>query len=371
MREHKSPSVSIRVVVVSLVGLLLATPPGVALSTTSSSADPGVFAGPNGGPRSSAGGKQVRLSETYGRPPLYFEVNLGQTDPQVKFISRDADHALFLTSTEAVLVFTQSERAAKRERHKPRGKFEIPERMSRTAVRMAFLGANPQPRVSALEQLPGKVSYFVGNDPAKWRTGIAISAKVRYEDIYPGIDLIFYRNKRQLEYDFVVRSGADPAAINLVFRGAEKVEVDGQGDLVLTTSAGAFRQRKPAIYQEVKGIRREIFGGYVLKGAYRVGFRVAAYDAGQPLIIDPTLFYSTYLGGSGDDEGRGIAVDADGNAYVTGFTKSPDFPTTAGALQPTFGGGSVDAFVTKLDPTGSSLVYSTYLGGTDQDEGLA
>src|SRR5882762_9701574 len=131
MREHESPSVSIRVVVVSLVGLLLATSPGVALSTTSSSADPGVFAGPIGGLRISAGGKQVRLGETYGRLPQYFEVNLGQADPQVKFISRDADHTLFLTSTEAVLVFTQSERAAKRER-KPRGKFEIQERGNRT-----------------------------------------------------------------------------------------------------------------------------------------------------------------------------------------------------------------------------------------------
>jgi hypothetical protein len=166
----------------------------------------------------------------------------------------------------------------------------------------------------------------------------------------------------------VVRPGADPSAIALRFAGADKVEVDVQGDLVLHTAAGSIRQQKPFIYQEVGGVRKEIPGGYVLKGEQHVGFKVAAHDARRPLVIDPVLSYSTYLGGGADDRGRAIAVDADGNAYLTGRTFSPDFPTTAGGFQTTLPGG-FSAFVTKLNPTGSALVYSTYLGGNNSEVG--
>jgi hypothetical protein len=241
-----------------------------------------------------------------------------------------------------------------------------------TAIRMIFAGANTTPRVTGLQELPGKANYFIGNDPTTWRTNVPTYAKVRYDDIYPGIDLIYYGNQRQLEYDFVVRPGADPTRIVLGFQGAARLEVDAQGDLVLHTAAGPIRQRKPVIYQEVDGVRTEIQGGYVLTDRHQVSFRVAAYVASQPLIIDPVLFYSTYLGSGGLDGGSGIAVDTAGNAYVTGETFSMNFltpfPTTPGSFQTTSGVGS-DAFVTKLNPTGSALVYSTYLAGSGFDTG--
>src|SRR5206468_683713 len=232
------------------------------------------------------------------------------------------------------------------------------------------VGANSEPRVSGLEELPGKANYFIGNDPAKWRPNVPTYAKVRYEGIYPGIDLIYHSNRRQLEYDFVLRSGVNPNTIVLGFEGADRLEVNAQGDLVLHTAAGAVSQRKPVIYQEHDGIRKEIPGGYVLTDKQQVGVRVAAYNTSQPLVIDPILFYSTFLGGRGDDTGLRVAVDVAGNAYVTGFTTSIDFPTTLRAFQTTFAGVE-DAFVTKLDPTGSALVYSTSLGGGAFDEGTA
>src|SRR2546425_5612407 len=234
---------------------------------------------------------------------------------------------------------------------------------------MTFAGANPMPRLAGLRELPGKANYFIGNDPTKWRTNVSTYAKVRYDDLYPGIDLVYYGNQRQLEYDFVVRPGANPSRIVLGVRGADRLEVDAQGDLVLHTAVGPIRERKPVIYQEIDGDRKEIPGAYVLTGRHQVGFRVAAYDASQPLVIDPVLVYSTYLGGSGLDQGFGIAVDASGNAYVTGLTASTDFPTTTGAFRTT-SGGSQDVFVTKLNPAGSALVYSTYIGGSGDDGGF-
>src|SRR5204862_312871 len=249
----------------------------------------------------------------------------------------------------------------------PKGKPEKPKNVTRTVLRMTFLGANPNTRVAGQEELPGKANYFIGSDPVKWRTNVPMYGKTRYQEIYPGIDLVLYGNQRQLEYDFVVHAGADPKAIALDVQGADKLEVDAQGDLVLHTGAGVVRQLKPVIYQEVDGARREIAGGYVLKSARRVGFHVAAYDGAKPLVIDPVLVYSSYLGGSGGNEGpTGIAVDTAGNAYVTGATGSTNFPTTPGAFQTTVtASGSV--YVTKLDPSGAP-VYSTFLGGSGGDD---
>src|SRR5437588_2630085 len=306
------------------------------------------------------------IAEAYGRLPLSFEANRGQADPQVRFLARGPQQTLFLTSTEAVLVVTKpappgSEPPAPRNA-KPRGS------ATGTVLRMSFAGANQAARVTGLEELPGKAHYFIGNNPAQWRPNVPTYAKVRYDDLYPGIDLIYDGTQRHLEYDFVVRPGADPHRIALRLQGADRLEVDSQGDLVLHTAAGVIRQRKPAIYQEIGAVRKEIPGGYVLSGAQQIGFQVAAYDATRPLIIDPVLVYSTYLEGSANDYGYGIAVDGSGNAYVTGYTISTNFPTTAGAFQTTPSGNN-DAFVAKINPSGSALVYSTYLGGNANDNG--
>jgi hypothetical protein len=317
-------------------------------------------------PAKSDAASRVQVSETYGKLPVHFEANQGQTDEQVKFLARGKSHTLFLTPSEAVVVLTKREQTAKGRLRGAQLRPEEAGQVTSTVLRMTFVGANLEPRLVGRDELPGKANYFIGNDRAKWRTNVPTYAKVHYQDLYPGIDLIYYGNGRQLEYDFVVGPGADPNRILLCFQGADRIEVDSQGDLVLHTAAGTIRQRKPVIYQEVDGVRREISGGYVLKGACRVGFRLAAYDASRRVVIDPALFYSTYLGGSREEEGHGVAVDITGNAYVTGFTMSTDFPTTAGVVQPAFGGGpefARDAFVTKLNPTGSGLVYSTYLGG--------
>ena len=309
-----------------------------------------------------------QVVENYGKLPLSFEANQGQTDSRVDFLTRGSGYSLFLTSTEAVLALRKPVASSGPRTRRTDSEAEEAPAVPPAVVRMKLVGANPAPRVSGLEELPGKSNYFIGNDPDKWRTNVPRYAKVQYNDVYPGVDLVYYGNQRQLEYDLVVGPGADPGAITLSFEGVERLWIDAQGDLVLETAGGEIRQHKPLVYQEVDGVRREITGSYVLSGRHQVGFDVAAYDAGQPLIIDPVLVYSTYLGGTGDERGFDIAVDASGNAYVTGQTDSTGFPT-ASPVQASLGGGN-DAFVTKFNTAGNGVVYSTFLGGSGFDRGL-
>ena len=311
----------------------------------------------------------AHVRERYGNLPLSFEANHGQSDSKVKFLSRGSGYSLFLTSNEAVLVLSQSEADENRKASCVAPASVRTKHRKSAVVRMTLVQANPQSQAAGHDALPGKSNYFIGNDPAKWRTNIPTYAKVRYEGVYPGVDLVYYGNQGQLEYDFVVAPGADPRLVTLAFEGAREVHIDARGELVLGVEGGEVRQHKPVVYQEVAGVKQEVAGRYVMKGTRQVGFRVAAYDASRPLIIDPVLVYSTYLGGSDVDGGFGIAVDDAGSAYVTGLTSSTDFPTTAGAAQTTYAGG--DAFVTKLDATGSGLVYSTYLGGSDVENGFS
>jgi hypothetical protein len=309
---------------------------------------------------------KARLNEAYGQLPLSFEANVGQTDPHVDFISRGNGYTLFLTPREAVL----SLRAASPS--PTTGDRQNDHASTAALLRMKFVGSETNPRAEGQEELPGKVNYLIGKDRRQWRTGISTYAKVAYKNLYPGVDLVYYGNQRQLEYDFVVHPGTDPNIIALSFEGADELKVDAQGELVLHTVSGEIRQRKPVIYQEVAGVRHEVAGSYKLNDRNTVGFQLADYDTSRALVIDPVLVYSTFLGGSTDEEGDDIAVDASGHAYVTGSTQQLtfpiDFPTTAGAFDTTHN-GSQDAFVTKLNPSGSALVYSTFLGGSNDEFG--
>jgi beta-propeller repeat-containing protein len=289
------------------------------------------------------------------RLPLSFEANKGQTDSRVKFLSRGPGYTLFLTPDEAVLALAKSRKTETR-KGRPGHSSQA------SVVRMRLAGSQPASRMRGVDQMPGKSNYFPSSDPKTWQTNVPHYGKVRCESVYPGVDLVYYGNQGQLEYDFVVAPGADPRRITLAFQGAEKLGLSAEGDLVLETEDGELRQSKPVVYQEVEGVRRQVEGQYVLRGGEKVGFQVAAFDASKPLVIDPTLVYSTYLGGSGSDAGYGIAVDSSGSAYVTGETDSTDFPTTAGVYQTSHVGTGDDGFVTKFSADGTSLSYSTYFG---------
>jgi hypothetical protein len=303
---------------------------------------------------------QAKILDQYGKLPLSFEVNHGQTDTKVKFLSRTSGYTLFLTSDEAVFAL-RGNKAKDNPSGGSRQLLPSPVSTTNAVLRMKLRNANPAAKMIGFDELPGTSNYFIGNDPAKWRTNVPNYAKVKYEGIYSGIDLVYYGNQRQLEYDFIVAPGADPNRIKFDVRGAKRIRRDAQGDLVLKMGEGEIRWHKPVVYQEKNGARQEIAANYDITDQNRVGFELAKYDARTPLYIDP-LVYSTYLGGSSYDEGFGIAVDSAGNAYVIGATESTDFPTQ-NPLQPT-NGGAENAFVTKINSSGSALVYSTYLGGS-------
>ena len=319
-----------------------------------------------------------RLVESYGRLPLSFELNQGQTDRRAKFLSRAHGYTLFLNSTEAVLSLKRYDAGHPRAENPKRALFRHAVSHQRrenasvagdssAVLRMKLVGANPAPVVAGVDELPGKSNYFIGNDPAKWRTNIPTYRKVKYQNLYPGVDLLYYGNQRQLEYDFVVAPGADPKAIRLDIQGADKTEIDAEGNLVLKIEADQIRLHKPLVYQDANGARQEISGGFVLEDNHQVSFDIAAYDAAKPLVIDPVLVYSTYLAGSVDNACDLITVDSLGNAYASGSTSSTDFPVTDNALQTTKKAPAADrrdAFVAKLNPDGTALVFATYLGGS-------
>jgi hypothetical protein len=319
--------------------------------------------------------------QSYGKLPLSFEPNRGQTAQSVKFLARGSGYTLFLTNQEAVLSLAggKAKPAGRPGNSKAGARSAGALSQSRTALRMKLVGANPDASVEGTDELPGKSNYFIGSDRANWHTNVPNYSKVRYHNVYPGVDLVYYGNQGRLEYDFVVAPGADSGQIALSFKGAKRLRIDPvTGDLLLKATAGEVRFHKPVVYQPASGsavdqnspaaAKMPVQGSFRTAGHGRMTFEIAAYDHTRPLVIDPRLSYSTYLGGNSNDSGNGIAVDASGNAYVVGLTPSTDFPTQ-NPLQPS-NHGNGDAFVTKLNAAGSALVYSTYLGGSSEDWGL-
>jgi hypothetical protein len=257
----------------------------------------------------------------------------------------------------------------------PRGaEFRLATAAGRPArLGLSLIGADPHAVVAPEALLPGRVSYFFGNDPAGWRRDLPTYGQVRCASVYPGVDVVYYGTQQALEYDLVVQPGSDPSAVRWRVSGASRAHLEADGSLLLQTPAGSVRQHRPAVYQERDGRREAVSGRYVLTasaaGLPEVGFAVGEYDRSRPLVIDPVLSYSTYLGGDGTDKVAAVAVDGGGNLYVAGNTTSTDFPTTPGAVQPGPGGtGSRgDLFVAKLDPSGSALLSATYVGGFGED----
>jgi hypothetical protein len=322
---------------------------------------------------------RTSLAQGYGQESLAFEANQGQTDSSVRFLSRGVGYSLFFTTDEAVVVLRRPMVGARGRTIESPNPNPTPDAQSYAVMRMRFAGANTAPRIVGSEQLLGKMNYLIGNDPKQWRSNIPTYARVRYQEVYPGVSVVYYGTQGRLEYDLLIDPGVDPRVIELDWEGADKVKLDAQGNLRLLIAGGEVLLGKPRIYQMTPGSparRKNIAGGYALKAGGHVGFQVGNYDRNQPLIVDPVLNYSTYLGGSGYDAGTAIAVDASGNAYVTGFTRSTNFPVTVGSLQTgcgttgTCNGYFWDAFVTKLTVNGQ-IVYSSYLGGSGNDMGKA
>jgi len=334
----------------------------------------------------SALARQPEILEAYGKLPLEFEQNQGQTDSRVNFVARGNGYMLFLAGTDATLRLESSSPAPKG-KATPKALFPelsaaspSQESMSAT-LRLTLEGSNHQAQATGLERQPGYSNYFIGNKPEQWHVSVPHYARVKYQGVYPGIDLVYYGNQGQLETDYVVSPGADPAKIALHIDGAKNVNIDERGNLVLATTGGDLSLHQPIAYQDEAGARKPVAASYVLRDSRSVGIEVASYDSRQPLIIDPVVVYSTYLGGTAADAALAVAVDASGNAYVTGWTKSTDFPVqtplpTGGTFGPPAGVNNQETFVTKLNATGTGLVYSTYLGGTsastvDQGNGIA
>jgi uncharacterized protein (TIGR03437 family) len=311
-----------------------------------------------------------RLSREYGRLPMNFELNRGQAEGSVKFLSRGRGYQVFLTETEAALVLLGggSVDAGPAARDSGVGETGRDRNLRSNVLRIKPVGAQNGGRIGGLDLLPGRSNYLIGNDPSRWQTEIPNYARVHYNEVYPGIDLAYHGTQQSFEYDFVVAPGADPGQITVAIEGADEIEMDSNGDLVLRVAGEKVYHRAPVSYQNVDGRKRTVTSRYVLKGGNRIGFSIADYDSSKPLVVDPIIDYSTFFGGIGSDEGFSIALDSAGAAYVTGTTYSNNFNTFA-PLQTINRGGKFDAFITKINPAGSTIVYSTYLGGGGEDQG--
>jgi hypothetical protein len=316
---------------------------------------------------------QARSS--YGNLPLMFEANRGQSDSQVKFLSRGSGYSLFLTAGGMVLALQPLATTASSDfaqtilslpshpKLSPIRQQEklVQQHQQSTTVTINLVGAMRNPTIVGEEPLATRVNYFIGRDPSQWLLNVPAFGRIRYRNLYPGIDLVYYGSNHRVEYDFDLAPGADATKIQFAVKGAEALKIDGAGNLVLNVAGTQLLFQTPAIYQESNGVRSPVSGSYVLRDATHVGFAVGSHDRSAPLVIDPVLVYSSFLGGSGDDFPGGIAVDSSDDAYVTGVTDSPNFPlATLGSYNST----QFRMYLTEFNPTGSSLLFADYFGGT-------
>ena len=349
-----------------------------------------IAAAPTSSPQAQPEADKARLVRNYGNLPMAFEANRGQAPRPVKFLSRGNGYGLYLTAQEAVLALRRPAAASGATLPRLEASGVTPSGMSTMLqrldapltveaakvksayeteiVRMQLAGANPLAEPVGTSPLPGTANYFIGNDSSQWRTQVPTYSRVRYANVYPGVDLVYYGNQRQLEYDFVVAPGASPRPIRLRFAGATGLRAEPNGNLSVQVQDGSIEFRRPEIYQVVHGERHSVSGRFRLLANNTAGFALGGYDHARPLIIDPVVTYSSFLGGSVAEYIVSVTADSAGNAYVTGLTVSLDFPTTAGAFQSVnfaAAGNQVStAFISKMNPSGTALLYSTYLGGS-------
>jgi hypothetical protein len=323
-----------------------------------------------------------QMQATYGDIPLAFEANHGQTGPQVKFLAHTPSYNVFLSSGQMVLSIRPSTIISHEKGSgtgisssqtllNAEGRPSSPGRFQNNKtelVRLSLIDSNQNAEIAGEDRQPGIVNYFIGNRPEKWRTKIPTYKRIRYKNIYPGIDLLYYGNQSRVEHDFIVAPGADPIKIELGVEGVDSLNINSNGDLILTKGKDAICFRAPKAYQESNGVRTSVTAGYVISNATHISFSISQYNRTLPLIIDPVLVYSTFLGGSMDDAAVAVQVDSSGNAYVAGYTDSVDFPGTLQNGPPPSG---MNTFVAKLDATGSNLIYADYIGGTGDDYAFA
>ena len=302
-----------------------------------------------------------RIRASLDALPLAFEANQGQADPQVRYMARGNGYSVFLTGKDAVFAISSAKHPQSSRTAGPHSQTQSTEKVQSAAIDMRLVGGNSKPEITAGNELPGTVNYYVGSNPKDWHTGVKQYSSVSYREVYPGVNMVLHGAQRQLEFDFVVRPGADPKTIVLGFKGARKLETDASGNLVLTSSAGDVALHKPVAYQEKDGKREIVEAAFLIHGS-DVGLNLGTYDRGRELVIDPILSYATYLGGTAEDDALAIAVDGSGNAYITGQTVSPLFGgKTAG---PNF-----DVFVTKVNTTGTALAYTAIFAATNTGAG--